>query len=121
MTASIEHNDSLSSTKAINDSLCNLVNAVALDWGLKYDSLGSVAGKKLGFWGSEYHYYTFEISDSNGTRFINISFAHDARLSSDEYSHSEPEHALSDTLKKVFGSRVWQLEIKRTRTHRLEK
>ena len=92
------------------DRVLNLIQEFAETNDLSYDSTESIPGEKIGYFGSPYHYYTIEVSDSLNGTFINISFTHFGMMSSPKYRHDETEKAFVDSLNKIFNSRITRLD-----------
>lgn len=84
--------------------LMTIVEKIANKYNLTKDDSESIHGEKICYFGEPYHYYTFDLHELDNK--ISVKFIHEARLSSNSTSGSEPEKEFLEVIRNTFSSDI---------------
>lgn len=95
---------SLNQNNNAEAKLTRIVEEIAYKHNLTKDDSKSTSSKKIGYFGKPYHYYIFEMQETDNK--ILVSFYHEARLSSRSTRRSDPEKEFLKAVQNTFGSDI---------------
>jgi len=84
--------------------LIAIVEKIANKHNLTKDDSESILGEKICYFGKSYHYYIFDLCELDNK--ISVKFIHEARLSSNSTSGSEPEKEFLEVIRNTFSSDI---------------